>query len=120
MLTNSYYVLTDVKDRAIVSDTRNNPLSQYGDGHPSFTKDGRYMLTDSYADKEGYRNLLLFDCENKKHLVLGRFYSPFNCCGYRADLHPRFSRDEKSVIIDSAHVGQHQIHMFTLNWDKIK
>lgn len=120
MLTNSYYVLTDVKDRAIVSDTRNNPLSQYGDGHPSFTKDGRYMLTDSYADKEGYRNLLLFDCESKKHLVLGRFYSPFNCCGYRADLHPRFSRDEKSVIIDSAHVGQHQIHVFTLNWDKIR
>lgn len=120
MLTNSFYVFTDVKNKKIVFDTRNNPMSQHGDGHPSFTKDGRYMLTDSYADKDGYRNLLLFDCESKKHLVLGRFHSPFNNCGYRADLHPRFSRDEKSVIIDSAHTGQHQIHVFALDWDAIR
>lgn len=78
------------------------------------------MLTDSYADKEDYRNLLLYDCNNRKHIVFGRFHSPFNCCGYRADLHPRFSRDEKSVIIDSAHSGRHQIYVYDLLWDRIK
>jgi hypothetical protein len=78
------------------------------------------MLTDSYADAKGYRNLLLFDCERRKHLVLGCFHSPFNCCGYRADLHPRFSRDEKTVVIDSAHSGRHQIYVFDIDWSKIK
>ena len=119
MLCSNYYVFT--KDRAcILSTTQRDPISVYNDGHPSFTKDGHYMLTDSYADKEDYRNLLLYDCNNRKHIVFGRFHSPFNCCGYRADLHPRFSRDEKSVIIDSAHSGRHQIYVYDLLWDRIK
>ena len=119
MLVSRHYVFAEDGGN-ILFDTRSNKINDYGDGHPSFTKDGRFMLTDTYADADGYRNLLLFDCESKKHLVLGRFHSPFNNCGYRADLHPRFSRDEKSVIIDSAHTGQHQIHVFALDWDAIR
>lgn len=119
MLQNNYYAF--VRDeKCILGDTRNCKISQLGDGHPSFTKDGRYMLTDTYADSTGYRNLILFDCEKKSHIVLGRFYSPFNACGYRADLHPRFNRDEKKVIIDSAHSGQHQLYVLDIDWSKIK
>lgn len=109
------------KDRGqILFNTGRSKLNEYGDGHPSFTHDGRFMLTDSYADADGYRNLLLYCVKSDRTLILGRFYSPFNSCGYRADLHPRFSRDEKSVIIDSAHSGQHQLYVFDIDWSKIK
>ena len=89
------------------------------DGHPSFTKDGKYMLTDTYADKKNYRRLLLFDVVKKKTYELGKFFSPYNNCSYRCDLHPRFSRDEKYIIIDSAHSGKHQMTVFELLWNKI-
>ncbi|MCY1151262.1 MAG: hypothetical protein OWP43_02430 [Sphaerochaetaceae bacterium] len=87
------------------------------DGHPSFTSDGNYMLTDTYGDNENYRHLLLFDIRKKKLYKLGKFYSPYNNCGYRSDLHPRFSMDYNHIIIDSAHSGKHQIMVFRLNWE---
>lgn len=94
---------------------RHGKIGQYDvgllvhDGHPSFTKDGRYMLTDTYADEEGYRHLMIFNVEKNKLTEIGKFFSPFNACSYRADLHPRFSADESKVIIDSAHSGRHQM-----------
>tara|TARA_Y100000813_G_C24164256_1_gene353425 strand:- start:4284 stop:5588 length:1305 start_codon:yes stop_codon:yes gene_type:complete len=89
------------------------------DGHPSFTKCGRYMLSDTYADQHGYRHLLLYSLKEKKTLLLGRFYSKYNNCGWRGDLHPRFSRDEQKVIIDSTHNGKHQMLVLKINWGKI-
>lgn len=89
------------------------------DGHPSFTHDGRFMLTDTYADEAGYRHLLLYDTTQDQVFELGCFYSPFNCCGYRSDLHPRFSREQTSVIIDTAHSGRHQMMVLDLDWEAL-
>ena len=112
----AFYVMVDAQ----YNNTVRMPISHLPtDGHPSFTEDGRFMLTDTYADKDGYRHLLIYDTQKGSVKKLGKFYSPFNCCGYRADLHPRFSRDEKRVIIDSAHTGQHQIYVFDINWDRV-
>lgn len=99
---------------------RRGKIDQYdtgllvNDGHPSFSKDGLYMLTDTYADAEGYRHLMLYDIEKNKLTEIGKFFSPYNSCGYRADLHPRFSPDESQVIIDSAHSGRHQMIVMTI------
>jgi hypothetical protein len=90
------------------------------DGHPSFTKDGEYLLTDTYADRMGYRNLLLFNVKNKKTFKLGRFFSFYNNCSWRTDLHPRFSYDESRIIIDSNHSGSNQILVFKIDWDLIR
>lgn len=87
------------------------------DGHPSFTKDGRYMLTDTYAfDDSCYRHLLIYSIEKKKLSEIGKFYSPINETSYRSDLHPRFGRSEDTIIIDSAHSGKHG--MIVLNYKK--
>lgn len=86
------------------------------DGHPSFTADGRYMLTDTYADADGYRHLLLLDTQRLSVAELGRFFSPFNACAYRCDLHPRFSRNGAMVIVDSAHSGRHQMLVLQVDW----
>lgn len=89
------------------------------DGHPSYTKDGRFILTDTYADSNGYRHLLLYDTTAHRLIRLGRFYSPYNNVGYRCDLHPRFSRSEKYIIIDSAHSGKRQIMVLEVDWNKV-
>ncbi|MFC1771050.1 hypothetical protein ACFLZV_04095 [Candidatus Margulisiibacteriota bacterium] len=73
------------------------------DGHNSWSADGRYMLTDTYQDSQNYRKLLLYDSLKDVAHLLGEFYSTYNNSGYRCDLHPRFSRDGRKVILDSAH-----------------
>jgi hypothetical protein len=89
------------------------------DGHPSFSKDGRYMLTDTYEDKNSYRNLLLYDTLMERKILLGKFYSHYNSCGWRADLHPRFSFDDSFVVIDSTHNGYHQLIVLKIDWKQI-
>ena len=86
------------------------------DGHPSFTRDERFMLTDTYGDDESYRHLLLYDTRKDITYELGRFYSPINEKGYRCDLHPRFAFDETYVVIDSAHSGKHQNYILKIDW----
>lgn len=90
------------------------------DGHPSFTKDQQFMLTDTYALEDGYRYLLLYGIKKKRLFKLGRFLSPYNECGYRSDLHPRFSQDERYIIIDSAQTKRRQMFVFELNWKIIE
>ncbi len=74
-------------------------------GHNTWTRDGRWMLTDTYEDDQGYRSLLLYDSREGRLHRIGRFLSPFNRSVYRCDLHPRFDHSEKLVIIDSSHGG---------------
>lgn len=89
------------------------------DGHPSFTLDGLFMLTDTYQDENNYRNLYLIHLETQKLFLLGKFYSHVNNYIWRSDLHPRFSQDEKYIIIDSNTSGFHQIILLKIEWKKI-
>ena len=89
------------------------------DGHPSFTADERYMLSDTYAI-DGYRYLYIYDTKTNRVYELGHFFSPVNGTGYRCDLHPRFSRDERHVIIDTAFSGKHNIMVLEIDWKHIK
>ena len=75
------------------------------DGHPSFSSCKRYLLTDTYADDNGYRHLLLHNLITNKTLRLGSFFSYYNNSNWRADLHPRFSFCNTKVIIDLNHSG---------------
>lgn len=112
-----FYALTiDQKD--IIG--KINPCPKNMDGHPSFTKDKKYMLTDTYADNDNYRHLLLYNLESKKTFHIGKFYSVYNDCGWRADLHPRFSPDESQVIIDTNHSGLTSIMVININWKSIR
>lgn len=84
------------------------------DGHPSFTRDGRYMITDTYADDKRYRHLLVLDTQTNKLTELGRFYSPFWGTPASCDLHPKLSADDRHVVIDTACSGGHQMMVFSL------
>ena len=75
------------------------------DGHPSFSPDGRWLLTDTYPDQGGWRELILYDLKDEDKYVVGRFYNPiiYRHDPLECDLHPRWSRDGKKICVDSVH-----------------
>jgi len=80
------------------------------DGHPSYSHDRRFILTDTYMDKYGCLNLLLFDVEKQNLTKLDAFYTPANFVGeIKCDLHPRWSPSERYVAFDSVHTGKREI-----------
>ncbi len=76
------------------------------DGHNTFFRDRdqpRWMVTDGYPDMQSHQPLYLWDTDQSIGYEVGRFFTPTKLDGdVRVDLHPRFSRDGKSVCIDSA------------------
>jgi len=83
-------------------------------GHNTWSADGSYMLTDTYADENHYRHLALYDSLRHELIPIGRFYSPFNDSVFRCDLHPRFGEEEGQVIVDSAHAGRRHVYMIDI------
>lgn len=86
------------------------------DGHCSYSPDGRWVLTDTYPDKEHKRTLLLYRPEDRRRVDIGRFYAPPELSGeIRCDLHPRWNRDGTQVCFDSAHEGQRQMYVIDVS-----
>ena len=80
-----------------------------GNGHITWSKDKSKILLDTYEDKCNFRHLMVFNINNKQIIPLGKFYSKYNSCIYRADLHPRYNYSEDYIIIDSAHYNKRKI-----------
>ena len=83
-----------------------------GDGHCSFSSDGKWLLTDSYPETDDYRRLFLYDLTKEKAYEIGKFYAdPAYPTPTRCDLHPNWSRDDSFVCIDSIHEGSRQMYL---------
>jgi hypothetical protein len=82
------------------------------DGHPSFSPDGRWILTDTYPDRLRRRRLLLYDFQSDRAFTLAMLYSPRQFAQgrfsgmLRCDLHPRWDREGRAICFDSTHTGQ--------------
>ena len=88
------------------------------DGHCSYSPDGRWILTDTYPDRDRMRTLILYRPSDGYRVDIGRFFAPKELDGeIRCDLHPRWSRDGQQVCIDSVHEGHRQ--MYVLDVGKI-
>ncbi|ELY97284.1 hypothetical protein C482_13660 [Natrialba chahannaoensis JCM 10990] len=93
-----------------------HPLDGYGDGHPSVSPNGRWVVTDTYPDRGRRRHLLLFDQHTDTVTELGQFFSPFGYEGEnRCDLHPRWSPDGTKISIDSAHDGTRRSYILDVS-----
>ena len=76
------------------------------DGHFTCLPDNRWVLGDTYPDKQRKQNPYLYDMETDTRYSLGHFYSPPEYkLDFRCDNHPRFSPDGEKVVIDSPHGG---------------
>lgn len=75
-------------------------------GHCTYLPGNRWILNDTYADKERKQHPYLFDTRTNRRIALGHFYSPPEYNGeWRCDNHPRYSPDGRKVVIDSPHGG---------------
>lgn len=86
-------------------------------GHMTYSRDGRWLLTDTYPDSEtNERDLILYDTANDVACIIGRFYTPPDLGKHnRCDLHPRWSNDNRYVSIDSTHEGARQQYIIDVS-----
>jgi hypothetical protein len=78
------------------------------DGHCTYLpgKGNRWILADTYPDKDRNQNPYLYDTQTGVRLALGHFNSPKEYKDeFRCDTHPRYSPDGRKVVIDSPHGG---------------
>lgn len=91
-------------------------LDTFGDGHPSFSPDRRWIITDTYPDRARQQHLLLYEVETGKIIEIGRFLAPLKFNGpKRCDLHPRWSPDGKMISIDSCHEGKRMTYFLDIS-----
>ncbi len=88
-------------------------------GHNTYLPiaDNRWILNDTYPDKDRLQHPYLFDTSTGTKIPLGHVYSPPEYTGeWRCDTHPRSSRDGQLVCIDSPHTGEgRQMHVIDLS-----
>ncbi len=82
-------------------------------GHMTYSRDGRWILSDTYPDATtNERILFLFDTHSQTRHDIGSFFTPPDLGKHnRCDLHPRWSHDNKRVCIDSVHEGTRQLYL---------
>jgi hypothetical protein len=77
-----------------------------GDGHPSLSPMGGWLLGDTLPDALSERTLWLYDQKRNSMHIIGTLYSPLSLRGEtRCDLHPRWDASSTRIAVDSAHNG---------------
>ena len=84
-------------------------------GHCSYLPGNRWILNDTYPDKERNQNVYLYEPAANRRVWLGHFHSPKEYTGeWRCDTHPRISPDGNLVCIDSAHADGRQMYLIDI------
>tara|TARA_B110000967_G_C18901903_1_gene576378 strand:+ start:1642 stop:2883 length:1242 start_codon:yes stop_codon:yes gene_type:complete len=92
-----------------------NPLLNR-DGHPSFTLNKKYIVSDTYPDINNNQELFYYDILNDKYHTIGSFYKRYKYQGEnRCDLHPRLSNDSNYISFDSTHSGLRSQYIIKFN-----
>lgn len=84
------------------------------DGHPSYSPDGKLVVTDSYPDRTRMASIRVM--RGDKIEVVARVFAPFRYDNdTRCDLHPRWSRDSKKICFDAAFEGHRGLYVVGVN-----
>jgi hypothetical protein len=82
------------------------------DGHCSYSPDRKWVLNDTYPDKDRMQTLMLFRPSTGRRYDLNRFHSPKEFAGpWRCDLHPRWDRTGTRVCFDGSHDPARQVYV---------
>jgi hypothetical protein len=112
---NRFYVFEDGTGKSEVV----GPELMTVDGHCTYLPghNNRWILNDTYPDKDRLQHVFLYDTQTNTRHELGAFESPKPYSGeWRVDTHPRFSPDGRLVVIDSPHGGNgRQLYVIDVN-----
>lgn len=88
------------------------------DGHCIFAPNGRFISSDGYWNKDGYRTWVMVRLSDDAILPLGAFFVPekYREQYSRCDLHPRFRPDGKQIGFNSTHEGSRQVYIRDIAW----
>lgn len=80
------------------------------DGHPSFSPNNKYAVTDTYPNRQRLQSVYIMNGEKVK--CVSRAFSPFKYGGdIRCDLHPRWSRVGNKICIDATFEGRRGMYI---------
>ena len=88
------------------------------DGHPSYSPDNKYIITDAYPDRARIASIRLLtestDNANEDSII-ARVFAPFKYDNdTRCDLHPRWKRDGKQICFDSVFEGHRGLYIIDI------
>jgi len=97
------YMYNLEEERKIVID-----IPHIGDYHPMFNPaDSDIIVADTKPDEDRNQHLFLFNIKSGKYFYAGKFHLPDEYIGeVRCDLHPRWDRQGKNLIVDTAEGGK--------------
>jgi hypothetical protein len=109
LFAESYYEV-DYRECGKMTPVGSGILEQ--DGHPMFTPDRKWMVTDTYVF-EGFQPLILFNMISGERRDVVKFpaHPDFLDPALKCDLHPRLDRAGQRVAVDSAHSGMRQLYI---------
>lgn len=83
------------------------------DGHPSYSPNGKYILTDTYPDRT--RMASIYVANQKDIYTVAKVFAPFKYDNeVRCDLHPRWNRDGTKISFDSVFEGKRRLYTIEL------
>ena len=88
------------------------------DGHCIFSPNGKFISTDGYWNKDGYRSWVILRVDDEAIQSAGRFYVPekYKEQYSRCDLHPRWRPDGNQMAFNSVHEGTRQVYLRDVTW----
>ncbi|MGI6695190.1 MAG: TolB family protein [Christensenellales bacterium] len=85
------------------------------DGHPSYSPDRRYVITDTYPSLKRKQSLFLVDMEKQEKRAIASVYANIRYRNEtRCDLHPRWSPNGRKVCFDGSLTGRRQVYAIEL------
>lgn len=81
------------------------------DGHPSYSPDRRFIITDSYPNRSRLQSLTLLREQVDTGRIVASVFAPFRYDNdTRCDLHPRWNRAGTKICFDSVYEGHRGLY----------
>ena len=106
---NSYYLMKDKTQEYKKCWSEMNE-----DGHPSYSSNGKYVVTDSYPNRKRIQSVKLMNTSETdgKVNIIARVFSPFKYDNdTRCDLHPRWNRKSNEICFDGTFEGKRRLYI---------
>lgn len=87
------------------------------DGHPMIARSHAWMVTDTYPDRTGRMPVILYNAERaeRKDIQMFAHHPRISDSDVKCDLHPRWSRSERLIAVDTCEAGFRQVRVLDVS-----